>query len=95
MRKTYLYTFLGITLNAIGNSLNIVTNLGSILWPASIVNMMHALHWTMWAAIFTEGIVISLLTMLLEERVAGRVDFPNSLQHLNAALCDNLALGRH
>lgn len=70
MRKTYLYTFLGITLNAIGNSLTIVTNLGSILWPASIVNMMHALHWAMWAAIFTEGIVISLLTMLLEQRMS-------------------------
>lgn len=42
MKKTYLYTFLGITLNAIENSMTIVTNLGSILWSASIVNMMHA-----------------------------------------------------
>lgn len=42
--------------------MTIVTNLGSILWPASIVNMMHAFGWTMCASIFTEGIVISFLT---------------------------------
>lgn len=70
MKKTYLYTFLGITLNAIENSMTIVTNLGSILWPASIVNMMHAFGWTMCASIFTEGIVISFLTMILERRMS-------------------------
>lgn len=67
MKKTYFYTFAGITLNAMGNSMTIVTNLGSLLWPASIVNMMHALGWSMMASIFTEGIVVSLLTMLLEK----------------------------
>lgn len=70
MKKTYLYTFLGITLNAIENSMTIVTNLGIILWPASIVNMMHAFGWTMCASIFTEGIVISFLTMILERRMS-------------------------
>ena len=70
MKKTYLYTFLVITLNAIENSMTIVTNLGSILWPASIVNMMHAFGWTMCASIFTEGIVISFLTMILERRMS-------------------------
>ena len=70
MKRTYKYTFLGITLNAMGNSMTIVTNLGSLLWPASIVNMMHVLHWTMCASIFTEGIIISLLTMLLEKRMS-------------------------
>ena len=69
MKKTYLYTFLGINLIAIENSMTIVTNLGSILLPASIVNMMHAFGWTMCASIFTEGIVISFLTMILERRM--------------------------
>lgn len=68
MKKTYLYTFIGIILNAAGNSLTIVTNLGSLLWPASIVNMMHALHWQMWFSIFMEGIVISFLTMTVERK---------------------------
>lgn len=66
--RTYGFTFLGIILNSIGNSLTIVTNLGSLLWPASIVNMMHALHWTMFDSIFTEGIIVSILTEILEER---------------------------
>ena len=67
MKKICLYTFLGIIINAAGNSLTIVTNLGSILWPASIVNIMHAMHWNMSLSIFTEGIIVSFLTILLEK----------------------------
>ncbi|WP_295729384.1 sugar permease [uncultured Limosilactobacillus sp.] len=52
---------LAIILNAFGQSLTIVTNMGSMPWPASIVNMMHALHWTMTATIFTEGLVVIVL----------------------------------
>ena len=67
LKKTYLFIFLGIAINAAGNSLTIVTNLGSLLWPASIVNIMHAMHWSMAMSIFTEGMVVSLLTILLEK----------------------------
>ncbi|RVU70800.1 MULTISPECIES: hypothetical protein [Lactobacillus] len=67
MKKTYLYTFLGIAINAAGNSLTIVTNLGSLLWPASIVNIMHAMHWSMSLSIFTEGMIVSFATILLEK----------------------------
>lgn len=67
MKKIYFYTFLGIAINAADNSLTIVTNLGSILWPASIVNIMHTMHWSMSLSIFTEGIIVSFLTILLEK----------------------------
>lgn len=46
---------LAVVLNSIGHSMTIVTNMGSMPWPASIVNIMHTLQWTMTETIFSEG----------------------------------------
>ena len=46
---------LAVVLNSIVHSMTIVTNMRSIPWPASIVNIMHTLQWTMTETIFSEG----------------------------------------
>lgn len=55
---------LAIILNSIGHSMTIVTNMGSMPWPASIVNIMHTLHWTMYQTIFCEGLVVIILNLI-------------------------------
>lgn len=55
---------LAIILNSIGHSMTIVTNMGSMPWPASIVNIMHTLHWMMVETIFTEGLVVIVLNLI-------------------------------
>ena len=39
--RRYVFLALAIVLNSIGHSMTIVTNLGSMPWPASIVNIME------------------------------------------------------
>lgn len=53
--RRYVFLALAIVLNSIGHSMTIVTNLGSMPWPASIVNIMHMMGWNMTETIFTEG----------------------------------------
>ena len=45
--------------------MTIVTNLGSMPWPASIVNIMHMMGWNMTETIFTEGLFVIGLNILL------------------------------
>ena len=66
--RRYSYLILAIILNAMGHSLTIVTNVGSMPWPASIVNIMHTLGWTMTETIFTEGMVVIILNIILSGR---------------------------
>lgn len=42
-------------------------------WPASIVNIMHLLGWTMTATIFTEGMVVCILNIFLVGEFVPRV----------------------
>lgn len=56
---------IAIILNSIGHSMTIVTNMGSMPWPASIVNIMHTLGWSMTATIFTEGIVVMIVNAII------------------------------
>ena len=64
MRRVW-YVILAIILNSLGHSMTIVTNMGSMPWPASIVNIMHTLQWTMTETIFTEGTVVIILNILV------------------------------
>lgn len=68
MRRV-LAVALAVVLNSIGHSMTIVTNMGSMPWPASIVNIMHTLQWTMTETIFTEGLVVIILNALITGRV--------------------------
>lgn len=63
--RRYWYLTLAIILNSIGHSMTIVTNLGSMPWPASIVNIMHLMGWNMTETIFTEGLLVIGLNILL------------------------------
>ncbi|WP_251547642.1 sugar permease [Limosilactobacillus caecicola] len=67
MRRWFLIAG-AIILNSIGHSMTIVTNMGSMPWPASIVNIMHTMGWTMTETIFTEGTVVILLNALIARR---------------------------
>lgn len=66
------YFCLAIILNSIGHSMTIVTNMGSMPWPASIVNIMHTLGWTMTATIFTEGIAVMVIDALISREIDWR-----------------------
>lgn len=44
--------------------MTIVTNMGSMPWPASIVNIMHTMHWLMVETIFAEGVVVIILNLI-------------------------------
>ena len=63
--RRYVFLALAIVLNSIGHSMTIVTNLGSMPWPASIVNIMHMMGWNMTETIFTEGLFVIGLNILL------------------------------
>ncbi|MBB1079588.1 sugar permease [Limosilactobacillus sp. STM2_1] len=63
--RRYGFLALAIILNSIGHSLTIVTNLGSMPWPASIVNIMQMMNWNMTETIFTEGLFVIGLNILL------------------------------
>ena len=63
--RRYVFLALAIVLNSIGHSMTIVTNLGSMPWPASIVNIMHMMGWNMTEAMFTEGVFVIGLNILL------------------------------
>lgn len=63
--RRYSFLALAIILNSIGHSMTIVTNMGSMPWPASIVNIMHMMNWTMTETIFTEGLFVIGLNILL------------------------------
>lgn len=63
--RRYCFLALAIILNSIGHSMTIVTNMGSMPWPASIVNIMHLMHWDMTETIFTEGLFVIGLNILL------------------------------
>lgn len=63
--RRYCFLALAIILNSIGHSMTIVTNMGSMPWPASIVNIMHLMGWTMTETIFTEGIFVIGINILL------------------------------
>ena len=75
--RRYVFLALAIVLNSIGHSMTIVTNLGSMPWPASIVNIMHMMGWNMTETIFTEGLGINVFS---------------SVQYFNATLCELMAL---
>lgn len=76
--RRFSYLALAIILNAMGHSLTIVTNMGSMPWPASIVNIMHTLGWTMTETIFCEGMCVIILNIFL----SGRWKFSRFLKEL-------------
>ena len=63
--RRYVFLALAIVLNSIGHSMTILTNLGSMPWPASIVNIMHMMGWNMTETIFIEGLFVIGLNILL------------------------------
>lgn len=64
-----MYVALAIILNSIGHSMTIVTNMGSMPWPATVVNIMHTMQWTMTQTIFTEGLVVIILNIIIAQRI--------------------------
>lgn len=51
-----------------GQSLSIITDAGSMIWPASIVNILHFTGWPMAIAITFEGALVILLSTTIEWR---------------------------
>lgn len=64
--RRFYWLALSIILAAAGQSLSIVTDAGSLIWPASIVNILHFTGWPMAIAITFEGTLVIVLTTMVE-----------------------------
>lgn len=66
------YLSLSILINALGNALTVVLNLGSALWTASSVNLSHFIHIRLDMILIGFGIVIVAINCCLLRRVEWR-----------------------
>ncbi|KRN29327.1 hypothetical protein IV38_GL000210 [Lactobacillus selangorensis] len=63
------YFIISLLLNTFGNGLTVALNLGSALWTASAVNLMHLIHLNLFTILMLYGILVVIANALLLEQL--------------------------